>query len=255
MNLFETLNQEYKSKPVVPYPPLDSHEYKMNEAGQLISQLSKIIDFKNKRILEVGCGGGYVSRILARKYRSLVTGVDIYRSKVWEELGYEENLKYVVTDLTQNNPFNPQEFDLIVSFAVWEHIRHPFTMLKVCNSLLKNNGKMFIRANQYRSAIASHLYRTIYFPYPQLLFSDEIINKYCHNNGVAQDYIDSFYFLNKATYSTYKEYFKILNFKIQYEYFNKRKIDMEFYKRFEDKLGLYPIFDLELDFFNVLLEK
>ncbi|MEG0834330.1 MAG: hypothetical protein RR413_02690 [Christensenellaceae bacterium] len=34
-----------------------------------------------------------------------------------------------------------------------------------------------------------------------------------------------------------------------------RNLDMDFYQRFEDKLGLYPIHDLELDFFGVILKK
>ena len=256
MDLFESLNQEYRSKPTVPYPPqLNSHEYKMKEAEELINKISTIVDFKDKKVLEIGCGGGYVSRVLARKYGSIVTGVDLYMDKAWEELGYEENLKFVVCDLTQKNPFGAEKFDLIISLAVWEHIRHPFKMLEVCTNLIKNEGQIFIRANQYRSAIASHLYRTIYFPYPQLLFADELIIEYCLKNGVAKEYIDTFYFVNKVTYGTYKEYFKKLDLEIKQEFLNKRNLDIDFYRRFEDKLGLYPIFDLELDFFNVLLEK
>ncbi|GAE03157.1 hypothetical protein CBO05C_2847 [Clostridium botulinum B str. Osaka05] len=255
MKLLEELNKEYESKPIIPNPPLNSHEYKMLEAEAMIDEVSKIIDFKDKKILEVGCGGGYVSRVLAKKYGSIVTGVDIYESEIWDELGYEDNLNYVVNDLTLNNPFNFQEFDLIVSFAVWEHIRHPFKMLQVCNNLVKDDGKIFIRANQYRSAIASHLYRTIYFPYPQLLFSDELIIEYCLKKGVSKEYIDAFYFVNKVTYGTYKEYFKKLGLEIEQEFLNRRNIDSDFYERFKEKLELYPIFDLELDFFNVLLSK
>lgn len=249
------LNEEYKNKSIMTSYPQYDHESQFQYAGRRIEKLSKMIDLTGKRILEVGCGGGYVSRLLAKQYKCDVTGIDIYKSNVWEELGSAEGLEHVVLDLSKENPFKLELFDVIISFVAWEHIKHPFKVLQECVKILKPHGKLYIYANQYRSAIASHLYRTIYFPFPQLLFPDEVIIEYCLENGVTQEWIDAFFYVNKLTYSHYKEYFRLLNLKIIHEKLVKRRLDLEFYKRFEDKLGLYPIFDLELDFFEVILCK
>ena len=78
---------------------------------------------------------------------------------------------------------------------------------------------------------------------------------YALEKGAEQWFIDAFYYVNKLTYAQYKEYFDILQLEIIEEKKIIRKLDMDFYNRFEDKLWCYPVFDLELDFFHVLLKK
>ena len=253
-DLLKALNEEYKSKPVVKDCPIYDHEHQFKIADQRLSSLSKLVDINGKRVLEVGCGGGYVSRKLATDYGCSVVGIDIYKNGIWDELGEEKGLKYHVLDLSNENPFEQQSFDLIISYTVWEHIYHPFTVLQECSNLIKPEGAIFMVANLYRSALAFHVYRDIYFPYVQLLFPDEVVEEYLTEIG-RSSWIDHYYSVNKLTYAEYKEYFRILNLKIEYEHLDKRKLDLEFYERFEEKLGRYPIFDLELDFFHVLLRK
>ncbi len=254
MELLEKLNEEYKDKPLAKEFLKYDHKSQLAYADQRIKNLEKLVNLNGVKILEIGCGGGYTSRRLAEQYECEVTGTDIYESPVWDELGKEKNLNYMVVDLSENNPFPQGTFDLIISYVAWEHIRHPFKVLQECVKILKPEGKIYIYANLYRSAMASHIYRTVYFPYPHLLFPDEVVVDYCLKNGVTQEWIDAFYYVNKLTYSEYKEYFKLLNFEILHEKLAKRKLDLEFYERFEEKLGLYPISDLELDFFEVILK-
>lgn len=253
MRLLEELNQEYKDKPILNSFPEYDHKSQFDYADRRLKNLEKLIELREKKVLEIGCGGGYPSRRLATHYGCEVTGIDIYESSVWDELGGEEGLEYIVVDLSKENPFQPKTYDLIISYVAWEHIKHPFKALQECVKIIKPEGKIYMYANQYRSALASHVYRTIHFPFPHLLFPDEIVVEYCLKNGVTQEWIDAFYCVNKLTYSHYKEYFKLLNLKVVHEKLTKRKLDMEFYERFEEKLGLYPVFDLELDFFEVVL--
>jgi len=253
INLLRSLNKEYKSKPVVDTFPIYDQEHQFKVAENRLVSLSKLVDINGKRVLEIGCGGGYVSRKLATDYGCSVVGIDIYKNHLWEELGEEKNLEYLVVDLSKENPFEYQSFDLIISYTVWEHILHPFTILKECSKLIKPDGAIFIKANLYRSALASHVYRDIYFPYPHLLFPDEVVKEYLIEIGKSS-WADRYFEVNKLTYAQYKEYFKILNLKIEYEYLDKKELDWEFYERFEEKLGRYPIYDLELDFFTVLLK-
>lgn len=255
LTLLENLNKEYEKKPILKTFRLYDDKSQFMYADYRLENLIKIFPFRGKRVLEVGCGGGHVSSRLASHYQCEVTGIDIYKNDAWDKLRTQKNLNLLVIDLSKTNPFPPNSFDIIVSFVAWEHMIHPFKVLEECVKILKDNGKLYINANQYRSALASHLYRTIHFPYPHLLFSDEVIIKYCLKKGVSQEWIDSNFYVNKLTYSHYKEYFRLLNLKMEYEHLIKRKLDLDFYNRFKDKLALYPKFDLELDFFNVLLSK
>lgn len=253
MNLLKELNEEYKSKPFTESYPAYDHDAQFITAERRINHLAKLVDIEGKRVLEIGCGRGHVSKKLASDYGCDVVGIDIYENNVWHEFEETENLKYMVVDLSKENPFDPRSFDLIISFVVWEHITHPFKVLKECSDLIKYDGAIFIYANLYRSAGASHLYRTIYFPYPHLLFPDDIIIEYCLENGVSKEWIYTSFYVNKLTYAEYKEYFRIMDLKIEHEKLYRRKLDFEFYHRFEEKLGLYPIFDLELNYFEVVL--
>lgn len=255
INLFEQLNEEYTKKPIMKSFTQYTDDYQFMEAKARLQNLNKIIALKGKRVLEIGCGGGYVCRKLYDDYECIVTGIDIYKSEVWSRLQKDEKVEFLVIDLSKENPFKQKEFDLIISYVTFEHIRHPYTVLCECNKILKDDGVIFIQANQYRSAVASHLYRNVYFPYPHLLFSEDVIIDYCLKNGVEMEWIERFFYINKLTYSHYKEYFSILKFNIDYEKLYLRPLDVDFYNRFREKLELYPVFDLKLDFFDVLLSK
>lgn len=254
MELLEKLNEEYRDKPLAKEFLKYDHKSQFAYADQRIRNLGELVELNGAKILEIGAGGGYTSRRLAEQYKCEVIGIDIYESSIWSELGEVEGLNYMVVDLSDSNPYYQDSFDLIISYVAWEHIKHPFKVLQECVKILKPEGKIYIYANLYRSAMASHIYRTVYFPYPHLLFPDEIVVDYCLKNGVTQDWIDAFYYVNKLTYSEYKEYFKLLDLEVIHEKLVKRKLDLEFYERFEEKLGLYPISDLELDFFEVILK-
>ena len=257
MELLRSLNEEYKHKKLIDSPnalQLDE-EYKTEQANRHIDNLvQRGFSFEGKKILEIGTGGGHVVSQLAQRYNCSAVGIDIYQDPAWIKNAHK-NARYHCADLAYENPFEKDSFDYILSFVAWEHMRHPFGVLYEATKLLTMNGSFFIRANQYRSALASHLYDVIYFPFPHLLFEDDLIVEYALENGVEQCWIDAFYYVNKLTYAKYKEYFQLLKLQIKEEWFVNRKFDFEFYHRFENKLGLYPISDLTLDFFNVILEK
>ena len=253
--LLEQLNQEYRAKPLLrrfnQYDPVSQQRY----AAQRLGQLSAVTDLQGKAVLEIGCGYGYIAHRLATHYGCTVTAVDILPRLTWQGLEEGSALKFLEIDLSAANPFPAESFDLAVSFVAWEHMRHPYRMLKETVRLLKPSGRLFIRANQYRSAVGSHLYRVIFFPYPHLLFTDEVILEFCLRRGALQEGADSLPYLNKLTLAQYLLYFQLLYLQVDYLKLDLRPLDLDFYHRFEDKLGCYPQFDLELDFFNVLLSK
>jgi len=255
IHLLEQLNEEYRSKPLKRSFPQYDPEAQFKIADQRLRELSKLVDLKEKKVLEIGCGRGYLAKSLADQYGCSVVGIDVREHVEWQALANPPNLDYLVLHLSERNPFIEGSFDLIVSFVAWEHMMHPFTMLKECCAILKPEGKIYIYANLYRSPKASHLYREIYFPFPHLLFPEEVIAEFCLKHGVSKHWFDEYYYRNKLTYGQYKQYFEILNLGIEHEQFQKTKLDTDFYERFKDKLEKYPKSDLELDFFQVLLVK
>ncbi len=254
MRLLKKLNREYKDHPMQETSLEYTEETQLVEGKRRIANLCKNIDFKNKKVLEIGGGAGYSSYAVSELPVEQVVCTDIYENEQWDNLK-NDKLIFKQVDLSIDNPFDEQEFDIIFSFVAWEHMKHPYEVLQQAARVLKDGGTMYIFANLYRAPNASHLYRTIFFPWPHLLFDKEIVKKYALSNGVEQWFIDAFYDLNKLTYAQYKEYFDMLHLEIVSEKKSIIPLDLEFYERFEDKLGLYPISDLETSFFEVYLRK
>src|SRR5204863_6563140 len=74
-------------------------------------------------------------------------------------------------------------FDYIYSFSVWEHIVHPYTALVNARELLEPSGTMFLQAQLYCGPKASHRYREVFFPWPHLLFTDDVFEEFYRSVG------------------------------------------------------------------------
>jgi hypothetical protein len=110
----------------------------------------------------------------------------------------------------------------------------------------------WIKANLYRGANASHLTASIDFPYPHLLFDDEVFEEWFRRQGKPGGRPA---WVNRLTWAEYERYFADVGFETRMLRFTERSLDESFYRRFEDVLGRYPRWDLARDFFTVVLEK
>jgi ubiquinone/menaquinone biosynthesis C-methylase UbiE len=97
-----------------------------------------------KRVLDIPCGEGYGSHLLAGVAESVV-GVDISKEAVAHasEKYRKENLRYIVASGTQM-PLPDASFDFIVSFEMIEHIHEQEAFLREVNRLLKPDGVFLI---------------------------------------------------------------------------------------------------------------
>jgi len=249
LDLFLALNEEYRSKPIVPQPRgLDATS--VAERGQArAADLQRTHAITGKRVLEIGCGRGEVANACARGYGCDAHGVDIVRYKEWEEWG-EGGPSLHVLDISQEDYTALGQFDFIYSYSVWEHMRHPFSALRAAGELLAPGGVFLLYTNLYRGPSASHRYREVFFPWPHLLFPDSVFKQFYRHIGLAPRGAD---WVNRLTAAEYLLYVELLGLKVDNLRYTVKPIDEDLYRRCEDVLGRYPRFDLERDFMHLLL--
>ena len=100
-------------------------------------------DVKNKKILDLGCGQWYFSRLLTKQWAN-VTGIDISEDliKIGVQRNQEQNLKikYFVSDAANLKDLNDNEFDIVVSNMAFMDIENIKGTIEECSRVLKNNG-------------------------------------------------------------------------------------------------------------------
>ena len=246
LELFSALNEEYASKPIAPAStPADIER----RTGKRTNRLDKLLDIRGKRVLDVGCGRAAVAHELATAFDCTVTGVDIEEYAEWSALRHPRvTLKKL--DISQGHDLAPGSFDVIYSWSVMEHVQHPFHMLKTCRDLLAPGGRFFLVAHLYRSATGSHRSREVFFPWPHLLFTDDVFEEFYVRKTRKPNRPA---WLNKLTYADYFRYFEMLGYVVEKEVVRKRELDTAFYERFSDELSKYSIFDLTANAVEVVL--
>lgn len=251
VTLLEALNEEYRSRPLVPAPPTYGQEDVEGRAQHRLLGVHNRIDLHGKRVLELGCGAGFEVWYLSHHFGSEAWGVDVAERMSWPFLG-DERTHYVCADIGAASPFEAGYFDRVISFTVLEHVVHPHAVLSDIYRILRPGGLAYLSANLYRGPKASHLYRELFFPFPHLLFDDDVIRQYRERHSGESA---GAYWVNRLTWAQYEDYFNGIGFTIRSLRFGETPLDESIYQRFSDILGRYPRWDLERDFFHVVLEK
>lgn len=249
--LLEALNEEYRDRPLVPAPRAWTSQSLGAAARRRVERAHNMIDLREKTVLEVGCGNGYEAWTLAHNLGCDAHGVDVIQPNCWEDL-IGDRVHLQCADLTVDNPFPPDTFDRIISYTTWEHVAHPYRLLDETFTILKPGGINWIHANLWAGPQASHRYRDIFFPWPHLLFSDDVIREWDAQHGRTTD---GSAWVNKLTWNHYERYIDNIGYRLRLLQFQHADWDEEFYLRFEDKLGRIPRTDLARDYFLAVLEK
>ena len=105
------------------------------------------IDLSNKKVLDVGCGGGILSEALHDE-GAVVTGIDAAGPGIKiAKLHAEKNSKSITyiestaEDLIQNSQ---DRYDVVACLEVLEHVPDPNLLVKTCIDLLRPGGKLFL---------------------------------------------------------------------------------------------------------------
>ena len=107
--------------------------------------ISSKVNLKNKKILDVGCGGGILAESLAIKGGN-VKGIDLADgplevAKIREQ---KRNLGITYEKIETSKLIKKKEkFDVITCLEMLEHVPDPEKTVKECSELLNNNGDIF----------------------------------------------------------------------------------------------------------------
>lgn len=97
----------------------------------------------NKRVLDIACGEGYGSHLMARWGAAEVVGADVSPEALQSANAHfsSERISFVQSEgETLLDKFEPQSFDLIVSFETIEHVSDPVKFLSNLKTLVKPGG-------------------------------------------------------------------------------------------------------------------
>jgi SAM-dependent methyltransferase len=252
LELFERLNEEYRSKPLVPAAPRVDPQGRMVRARKRLKVVSRDLDFEGKEVLEIGCAQGQMTHLLVKKADAKrAVGVDVVPSDRWEEFG-RERVSFHVADLASDELLPEASMDAVVSSAVLEHVRRPVAMLAAIGRVLRLGGRAWLYFNLHRGPKASHRYREVFFPWPHLLFESGVCRDYYRKH---HDREATFAWVNRMTAAEYFDAFREVGLHVERYERSTTAIDLDFYRRFDDVLGRYPALDLETDFLMVVLRK
>ena len=108
-----------------------------------------IINQRDFKFLDLGCGNGWVVRKLAKhKLCNLAVGVDGARNMINNAISYSKNEIYINANI--ENWEYPKKFDIIFSMETFYYIKNVSRMLKnIYNNLLNENGSIIIGIDHY----------------------------------------------------------------------------------------------------------
>lgn len=217
--------------------------------------------FKNKVVLDIGCGAGgktvYYASLGVKKIRGLEI-LEKYREEA-ENLAKAHNLadkfEFVRGDAA-DMPFEDETFDTIIMNDAMEHVDKPEKVIEECYRVLKKDGRLYLNFPPYNHPYGAHLSDAVGIPWVHVFFSEKTLIK-AYKELVkdlpdGQDRID-FRISKKEDGSEYFSYINKMSIKRANKILQNSKFHLEYYK--EEPLRSFFKYPAKLPFLKEFLVK
>lgn len=200
MVLFEKFNEiAFEHQRVFPY--YHPQERVVESKDSLATILTRIGKKTLRSYCDVGCGMGFYPRAAFEMGCPSCLGIDIIENEQWGR--YAETtagkLRYMRADISSADHFE-ERYELVTSFAAFEHFADPPGMLRALSGLVQKGGYLYLIFGPiYYSTDGHHMYRDIQIPWYHLLFTEKICNQYPAEESKSLD-IDKLYFNKWSAY-------------------------------------------------------
>lgn len=193
--------------------------------------------FKDKKVLDIGCGAGGKTLYYASQGAEKVYGIDVVEhyeeeaNKLAKQKGLQDKFKFILGDAGENIPFEDNFFDTIVMNDAMEHVDKPLEVLKECYRALKPSGKLYVNFPPYYHPFGAHLSDAIGFPWVHLFFSEEVLievykdlvkdlpdgqSRINFRIGRDKDNNEYFSYINKMTIKRFNKIIKETDYEVSY---------------------------------------
>ncbi|MFT7459645.1 MAG: 2-polyprenyl-6-hydroxyphenyl methylase/3-demethylubiquinone-9 3-methyltransferase [Planctomycetota bacterium] len=131
-----------------------------------LSYIDDAVSLSNKRVLDVGCGGGLLTEAMETR-GGRVSGLDANESAINVARAHanlsQSHVDYVIATAEQYAIEAKHTFDVITCMELVEHVPDPGSLMSACAEMLKPGGDLIIatlnrNARSYASAILAAEY-------------------------------------------------------------------------------------------------
>ncbi|WP_255433338.1 bifunctional 2-polyprenyl-6-hydroxyphenol methylase/3-demethylubiquinol 3-O-methyltransferase UbiG [Brevibacillus sp. LEMMJ03] len=136
--------------------------------------------FRDKTVLDIGCGGGGKTCYYATFGPKQMIGIDIVPHYAEEgnafarEKGLADRVAFMTADSAEL-PFDDNTFDTIIMNDAMEHVDRPEQTLDECFRVLKPGGHLYINFPPYYHPYGAHLSDAIGIPWVHAFFSEQAL--------------------------------------------------------------------------------
>lgn len=111
-----------------------------------LNYIDSLISLKNKRVLDVGCGGGILAESMYFKDAE-VMGIDLGEKALnvakLHQLESGAKVHYQLISVEQLAAEQPASFDVVTCMEMLEHVPDPASIVAACAKLVKPGGSVF----------------------------------------------------------------------------------------------------------------